>query len=141
PTSVRVTFVDPQGKPVAGMRVTPTMVLGRGTETLRWFALSRQLSEELTRRTDEEGGCTFDAMPRGAVLRLKIDDLRFVQLSFKDGVALSRDAAVTPAATIRLMPGATIAGTVAYGPTGKPAPGVRIVAQAISMSGGMGGGG
>ncbi|MDB5299283.1 MAG: Regulatory sensor-transducer, BlaR1/MecR1 family, partial [Phycisphaerales bacterium] len=128
PTLIRVSFVDPFGKPVAGLGVRPTMIHAAGT--IAFTLLEDGVSRSLAQRTDAQGACTFSGMPQNAGLRLAIDDSRFTQLSYKDEFDLAA-APVSPPAIFSLKPGSSISGKILYGPTGKPAAGVRVVAQPI----------
>jgi beta-lactamase regulating signal transducer with metallopeptidase domain/5-hydroxyisourate hydrolase-like protein (transthyretin family) len=134
---VRVTFVDPDGKPVPNLQVTPTMVVARDPGGLSTIFFPPELAKRFARQTDAAGACTFDDMPRRYSLHLHLDDPRFAQLSFQDYPELA-DNAVTPPVTVKLRRGGSIAGTVRYGPTGLPAAGVHVVAQSLSRSRGSG---
>jgi len=135
PTTVRVTFLDPGGHPVAGLRVTPTMAFARapsGDFSAIYFPAD--YAARLARQTNAAGAVTFADVPRGHGLRLEIADPRFARLTYADEVRLANEP-TSPPATVRLQRGGSISGVVRYGPTGQPAAGIRLVAGALSRTG------
>jgi protocatechuate 3,4-dioxygenase beta subunit len=108
------------------------------TAGLTFFAtLPAEMSQAMSRKTDANGVVTLDGLPAGSSVRLEVTDPRFARLDYTDNVQIGAgpDHAVKP---IRLRAGGSIAGTVIYGTTGKPASGVEIVAQSLSTGGGHG---
>lgn len=137
PTTLQVAFVDQQNTPVAKLPVTMRWIFFRGPGTLRNHQLQGlpDPRQRYTRRTDSKGLCTFTNLPRHGTASLLINDDRFVQLrnmtptdphnTLADNINLI-DAAVTPTVSYRLLPAASIEGTVTYAITGKPAAGVHV---------------
>lgn len=131
-TELRVPFIDAAGRPVAGLAVAPVVVaapgLIGGRRGFRNLFLPAAVRARLERRTDERGMLTLPELPRGGRVRLDPRDERFAQLGGSEPVQLGAEA-VTEARSIRLLPGASLAGRVTFGPTGKPAAGIRVGAQ------------
>lgn len=132
-TALRVTVLDPVGKPVPGLRLTPVAVFPRGPGMNSVSELPPEIARELARQTDAAGVAPFDALPARSSVRLDTDDPRFARLTYSDTVD-TNDAPASPPATLRLRPGGTITGVVTFGPTGKPASGIAVGAQALSRS-------
>jgi hypothetical protein len=136
-TELRIRLLGPDGKPVAGVRVGPRILVARaaGTRFPAWSLLIPDGAQgRLARASDGNGRLVLPGLPRGASVQLNVlDDERFAQLTYADAVPLAA-AAVTDAEPIRLRPGATIAGRLAYADTGKPAAGAVIHAQGVDLT-------
>lgn len=130
-TTLRVTVLDPAGKPLPNLRLTPVAVTPRGPGLTFVAWLIPEIARELAQQTDANGVATFDAVPARASLRLDVHDPRFARLTFEDAL----DTADRPTtATLRLRPGGSISGVVTFGPTGKPAAGIQVGAQALDRN-------
>ncbi|MHB9023663.1 MAG: M56 family metallopeptidase [Armatimonadota bacterium] len=133
PVTARLTVVDQQQRPIAGLRVTPVFVKAE-KPPYWWVFFPPPLARELSQVTDAHGMCTFNNLPQDAKLRVRHEDDRFVQFNtstnsfgrpdFADDISLGHTAAVE--STHTLLPAATLEGAVTYGPTGKPASGVTL---------------
>lgn len=132
-STVRVTFLDPDGEPVPNLRVTPTMAIARGAGGPSIVYFPPELAARFARQTDAAGACTFEDMPRRSGLRLEVDDPRFARLSYRDDPQIADDAA-TPPVTVKFLRGGSISGIVRYGPMGRPAAGVQVVAQSLNRN-------
>ena len=136
-TELRVKLIGPDGRPAAGVRVAPRMLVGRNApDPAPGFAVQPPTDavERLARRTDGEGVVVLPGLPRQANAHLAVlGDDRFAQLDFRDAVPLG-DAAVTQAKPLRLKRGASVAGRVVYGDGRKPAAGVVVRVQGVSVT-------
>jgi protocatechuate 3,4-dioxygenase beta subunit len=130
-TELRVSFVDPEGKPASGLSVRPVFLAG-GLNAL--LLIPRTVADRFGRRTNGEGSVTIAGLPQDHLLRLAITDERFAQLNSNELIHLDTGP-VTQAELIHLLPEASIGGRVTFGSTGKPAAGIRVGA----VSGGSGG--
>ena len=157
PTRITLTVLGPDGKPVAGLRMFPVSFAGmpaRGVSVLgvpsaprtRFFFMKMppELYGPMGGVTDERGSVTLGNLPRGQGFELGFDDDRFARPGIINRIGLAENSDVTPPETIRLEQAATISGAVRYGPTGKPAAGLLVSAQATrnnypprSLSGGV----
>jgi 5-hydroxyisourate hydrolase-like protein (transthyretin family)/thiol-disulfide isomerase/thioredoxin len=132
-TELRVRFVDPEGKPAPGLRVRLEVVLGERNAFLWLHGL---VDDRFTWQTDAEGRVTIPGLPRSGQARVDIEDGRFAHLEMEN-VRLAQDA-VTAGPTIALLPGASVRGRITFGPTGKPAAGIRVGAQGAGVERGWG---
>jgi protocatechuate 3,4-dioxygenase beta subunit/peroxiredoxin len=133
-TTARVTFLDPQGKPVPRLLVLLRFLSG---ENHLFAFLPQNLENRFTYHTDDEGTVTIPSLPQGWQLRLEVSDERFAQLTYENAVPLSKSPQ-TAAKPIRLQPGGSVRGRITYVSTGKPAAGVRVGAQGVGAEHGWG---
>jgi len=141
-TTVTVSFVDWLGNPVAGMRVQADHIILKSNEESgigQSISIPPSFDSRFARVTNTQGECTFENLPQGAFLSLRIEDARYAQLHLYEEYATSHggkrqtrgfklaEAPVT-IKRIGLTPAATITGTVTYAETGKPAAGVPVFA-------------
>jgi len=133
-TELSVRFVDPEGKPVADRKVSPTIL---GGENRSYLWVSPALGLRFAQSTDVNGVVTFRSLPRNYRLGLAIADERFARLSPRNEIHLS-SAALTRAEPIRLQPGAVISGRITIGPGGKPVAGIKVGAQGMGPGEGWG---
>jgi len=136
-TELRVKIVGPDGKPAAGVRVAPRMLVARTAPDPRpgWaVSLPADAQARLSARTDADGILVLGGLPRRASVHLAIlDDARFAQPDFRQAVPLGNEA-VTNANPLRLTPGASVAGRMVYGDTGKPVAGAGVRVQGVSST-------
>jgi protocatechuate 3,4-dioxygenase beta subunit len=130
PTELRVNVLDREGKPVPDLLVRPGFFVGGRHSVLN---LPQTVAERLGRRTDPQGRITIAGLPQGHQVRLAVADERFATLSYDEQIRLDAGP-VTQARPVHLLPGASIRGRIAYGPTGKSAPGIRVGAQSVPES-------
>src|SRR5262249_51473379 len=127
-------FVGPDGQPVSRLAVSPRVFVGEGH--LFGF-LPAEIVPQFTVHTDDDGVASIAGLPLGADVQLEMHDARFAQLGSEDGRRLTA-APVTEAKPIRLAAAASLHGLILYGPTGKPAAGIRVGAQGTGMERGWG---
>lgn len=112
-TEVRITFLDPNGKPVPDLKVLPELI----AREREFIFLPEAIRQRLARQTDANGTVSFDGLPQGFKVRLDVQDERFAHVS--DGEKFSLDnGPESEAQTIHLMPGASLQGRITFGPTG-----------------------
>ena len=132
-TELRVQVLGPDGKPAAGLRVAPRTLVGRGTpgKPFSWFVnVPDSLQERLARQTGADGMLVLPGLPQEATATLEVlGDDRYAMLNHKDQVPLDA-APVTQAKPLKLRPGASVGGRIAYGDGGKPVAGAVVHAQA-----------
>jgi peroxiredoxin/5-hydroxyisourate hydrolase-like protein (transthyretin family) len=133
-TTVRVPFVNSDGKPTAELPVSVEWLFGKGSS---FCVLPKELANHFAARTDGTGIATIAGLPQGYRLLLEVGDAGLAQLAIEDQIDLSASP-VTEAKPIRLLPAASIRGRVTYGPSGKPAAGILVGAQGIDGSQGWG---
>jgi protocatechuate 3,4-dioxygenase beta subunit/peroxiredoxin len=133
-TTLHATFVDPQGQAVPQV---PVRTVFLQSERHAWLFLPRTISDRLLRRTDPTGNVTISGLPQGYQVRLAVEDDRFAQLSFEEDIYLGTGP-VSETKPIRLLPAGSIQGKVTFGPTGKPAAGIRVGAGAVVGGGSWG---
>lgn len=134
-SSVRVTFLDPDGKPIAGMRVWPTFssfgrLVSREIGADSDFGSIEYPSEwsgDYALRTDADGACVITMLPRQATTALEIDRAEFAQPTTEQRIRTGASAQSLPV-TIRLQPGGSIAGRVIDSKTGKGVAGIHLLA-------------
>ena len=124
-TRLKARFLDPAGKPIAGLAVFPTLAARREGEAFSFTQLPPDFQKVLTRKTAADGSVEFEGMPQGTRTRLDVEDERFAHPN--DDIPLDK-AATTLAKPMTLALGGWIGGTVMR--DGKPAPGVKVSAQA-----------
>jgi protocatechuate 3,4-dioxygenase beta subunit len=127
-TTIRVTFLDPEGKPASGVPVEVKRIVT--SEPGRMFTvidLTGEQARRFARTTDGAGAVTFDALPERASLQLDVGDDRFARVAY-DQFPRAGDAPSSPPTTVRLKAASEVSGTVTYGPDGRPAAGVRVLA-------------
>lgn len=134
PTELRVTFVDQAGKPASGLAVVPMFL---SSEQHSLLIIPQSFRDRLTRRTDPTGTVAFPELPQGYRVRLDAKDERFARLTYQDDIRLSQGP-VSQAGPIHLLPGASIQGRITFGPSGKPAEGIKVGAQGIGLVEGWG---
>jgi hypothetical protein len=132
PSAIRVSFQMPDGSPAVGVRARPAgstigIVAGGSWSSITY---PPAWSGELAQTTDAQGACVFD-LPRRSSTLLQIDDPRFAQPSYSSRVKTDDDAHSQPA-TIRLTRAGSVRGSVIYADSGKPAPGIHLIALARS---------
>jgi hypothetical protein len=135
-TELQIAFADASGGPAAGVRVTVDALLFAGAPR-SYLSLPSEPRAQFAGETDAQGLCRIGALPQGATASLWVEDERFAQLGAERQVALG-ESAVTVAKPVALARGASMGGTVTYGPTGKPAAGIRVGAQAVGDGMGWG---
>lgn len=133
-TSISIRLLDTAGKPAPNLAIRIRMINSR-RPGLSYISIPSFLADQSTSKTDANGQCTFDSIPPASFLQFHIDDPRFVQLSYEDQVP-TPDSPDAPVAVVHLKPASSISGTLTYATTGKPAPGVRVLAQSIGVGGG-----
>ena len=124
-TKLKSRFFGPAGKPVAGLAVFPILAIRREGEAFSFIQMPPDLQKALAKKTAADGSVEFEGMPQGVQTRLDVEDERFAHPS--DNLALDK-AATTLAKLTTLALGGWIGGTVTR--DGKPAPGVKVSAQA-----------
>ncbi|MGA2583857.1 MAG: carboxypeptidase regulatory-like domain-containing protein [Tepidisphaeraceae bacterium] len=139
----RLSFVDSADKPVAGVKIQPytILLLGGGDSPVGagFLVLPSEIARDWAATTDSAGKCVVHGLPRGAQVGFDTTDDRYAKMSFEDRVTLADDAATT-AAPIHLFSSAVIVGHVINPETGKPQPGIALIAQATDTDPGNGGG-
>ena len=120
PAELRVTFRDPDGRPLpdVAVRVVPHGGFGgtRGGES--------ELVGTRRATTDAQGQCRLDRLPPGDRIRFDVADDRFARLDGKSSrVTLSRPT--TAAGPVRVWPAGSIGGRVQW-VDGRPASGARV---------------
>ncbi len=130
-TEVSVLAVDASGKPVTGVLLNPYFLMAPNMEF--YFRFPQDMKTRLGRRTDAHGLCRFEFFPPGVKLRLEVADDRFAHLDFSEDLSLGQSTG-NSRHQITLLPAASIQGRITYGPTGKPAAGIRIGAQGVGPS-------
>jgi beta-lactamase regulating signal transducer with metallopeptidase domain len=138
---LHVPFVGSDGRPIIGMGVWPKVVgVRRDPVPLpRFEALPIEVTRQMMQRTDANGVCVFRGLPRDSRVQFDVDDDRFAAMNAHDYVPLERDG-VIQADPIQLKDAGSIAGSVVYSDSGRPAAGLHVFAGSLSMeqSGGSG---
>ena len=133
PTALHVTFTDPTGKPAANLHVRVAMLYGR---QVGFLEIPAEMHGRWEQRTDANGQCVFLGLPQGMQARFEVEEESYAALSFEDAVALGKEA-TQQAGPIRLQAGGIVQGRVTL-PDGRPAAGVRVVAQSVPRPDGSG---
>jgi protocatechuate 3,4-dioxygenase beta subunit len=139
-TPLHLTFLAPDGTPIAGMVVRPSMVRWvQGSSSLfgPFLHFPKAVAQRWEKRTGPDGSVDFTGFPSNSVVRFDADDDRFAQLSLQDDVQMTGDKIVNK--TIQCVTAVEASGTLTYSDTGKPAAGMIIGAQGYDY-GPMGGG-
>lgn len=134
---LHIPFIDPEGRPIVGMKVWPKWV-GVRRDPLpfpRVEALPDEIRRQMLQRTDANGVCVFRGLPRDSRVLFDNDDDRFVGMNAGNYVPLEREG-VIQADPIQLRTAGSIAGSVVYADTGKPAAGIQVLAEGISPEAG-----
>src|SRR4051794_38339695 len=112
-------MLDPDGRPVAGMKVYPRRLLSNISllvekwQAKRFFMRPpRGITDRLAGTTDENGNVTLADMPRGMRLEVGFDDERFAFPAFDKRAFISEDREQSPPVTYQLLAGATVGGVV-----------------------------
>lgn len=135
PTSVRLRLIGADGRPVPNVRVQPLILsVLRPDGRVAEFNLSVGCPDRLQVTSNAAGVAAFAGLPQGAVASFAVLDARYVRRPpSADGLLLAR-AAQSGEVAVALSPGAEVAGQVTYGPTDRPAAGVRVGAQQIGTA-------
>src|SRR4051794_6415178 len=97
-------------------------------------SLPADAQARLSARTGADGVLVLGGLPRRASVHLAIlDDPRFAQPDFRQAVPLG-DEAVTSANPLRRTRGASGAGRMVYGETGKPVAGAGVRVQGVNST-------
>lgn len=123
-TSVRIYLVCADGKPMAGLGVSPIMFF-HGQRVTFW---SKQVSDDWTGVTDANGEVTLSHLPQGDSFAIDVNDVRFAHLETTITLA---NAPQTPNKTIQLALSGALTGSVRFS-SGKPASGVGVEARQAS---------
>lgn len=126
PVKVQLKLLLPDGKPAAGVKVAPRILIRRAGGGFRFLMLKDPLKSELGATTDGNGVATLTDLPAKYELDLGILDDRFATLPYTSRITIG-DPPVTLAPPINLTLGGRIEGVVTE--NGKPVKGVRIGAQ------------
>jgi len=129
PTAVHFRVVDAQNHPIPGLAVR-AFILQKERQT----ALIPEAPEN-TVISAADGGVDFKGLPQGWDLMLQVQDDRFAQLDFQKGQIHLAAAPKTDAPDLQLKTSAILEGNVTYGPAGKPAAGIRVIASEHSPHG------
>jgi uncharacterized GH25 family protein len=118
------------------LKLAPRLLSGRESAEPRpsWSLLvPHEVQDRLGRQTDAEGVVVLPGLPQQASVQLVIlDDDAFAQLGFDNAVRTGNEP-LTRANPIRLKPGASVAGRVVYGDTGKPVSGAVVIVQGTNL--------
>ena len=133
-TTLRLSFVDPLGKPVPNMTVR---LRNLNDEARNYLTLPDATGGRWVQKTDAKGECYFRGLPQGSDASFAITDERFAALGYDENVTLTETATQT-APPIRLKPGGIITGRVTYAETGKPAANLQVGAGATGYDSGGG---
>ncbi len=126
-TSVQVHLLGDDSRPVAHVRVCPLGFI----KDHRFAQWDEAILAPLSAVTDENGRATLTGLPQGWAMKLNVADPTYVQPSWNQNILLAK-AAITPEATLRVSHGGSLSGTIAFGPTQKPAPKFVVRAQPTS---------
>jgi hypothetical protein len=133
PIRLQLTLLGPDGKPAAGVRVLPRLLVfwPEGASFRSVLSFPPEASRRWAVTSDAQGRCVFRGLPRGARARFDTDDERFAAMSGGDMLTLEGDPVARPA-PIRLLAAATISGRVRYGESNKPAGRIEVDAQSVN---------
>lgn len=132
-----VPLLDPTDKPAADVPVRIRVLGGaqRGAATVfNNIGLPALIHPPFGGKTDSAGAVTFRGLPQGGSLQLDVVDDRYAQLTWENRILLPAKSKAR-AEPIKLKSAANISGRIKFGPTGKPAAGVRVGAQAEQTGG------
>ena len=137
PSSVRVTFLAPDGKPVAGVRVWPifsvieSASLRSGSDrSAKWdLEYPDEWSSAIMQTTGADGSCEIQMLPQQSQTSLHVVGGDFAEPLVKERIQTGAGKESLPA-TVHLKYGGAIEGKVIYKDTGKPAAGIQVIALA-----------
>lgn len=132
PTRLGLRLIAGNGRPVPGVRVQPLILsVMQPDGRIAQFNLSAGCPDRLKVTSDGAGALAFVGLPQGAVVSFAVLDARYVRRPpDADGLPLARGPH-SGGVTVALGPEAEVAGRVTYGPTGRPAAGIRVGAQQV----------
>ena len=129
-TSVQVHFVDPDGKPVPRVTVSPFGFSESGSPDIIRSRWDDRIPGGWTQTTDDSGMATFNNLPQGYDLIVSAADGHYLYPDTKKPILLS-NAPTTPDATVTLTPAGAVSGTVVDGTTNTPQAGITILAEGL----------
>lgn len=140
---LQLTLLGPDGKPAAGVRVWPRLLVFRpeGASFRSVLSFPSEAASRWAVTSDANGHCLFRGLPRGARARFDTDDERFAAMTGGDMLTLDGDDDLVRPAPIRLLAAATISGRVRYGQSNMPAGGIKVLAQSVNGQATQGGAG
>ena len=127
-TKVRIRFIDNNGKPVPHILVAPMMFIG--SEPLKWNVA---IPCRWRQTTDDTGCVTLDNLPQGYKLVMGVDDVHYFCTDQQHGFDLAKSPN-TPDTTVQVLPAQSMRGQVVCKSTGKPLPGIHVVAHTSAFS-------
>ena len=133
-TSLRVHFVDRDGKPLPNLKVSVTTLTrgsGLSTSGLSW---NDKIPGDWTQTTDISGCATFKHLPQGFSLQAGTGDNHYSSAGLPKPILLSKTAR-TPDATITLARAAIISGAVVDGTTNTPIADITVEAKGSKDAG------
>ena len=141
-SEVKVTLVDSDGEPAAGVRVRPTFssilraTFGGSSSPGYLGAVYHpaQWSDERPMITDAGGSCTIPMLPRMSQTQFEVDRLEYAQPSYNQRIQAGAGAVSEPV-TIVLKRAGVITGKITDGKTAKPVAGIRVGAISRDSSG------
>lgn len=132
PTQAVVTFLGPDGKPVAGVAVAPRVLIQQRGSAFKFLSFPESLKKGFTVRTDAKGQATLAGLPQDFQCEVEVLDDRFAQLDYRNRFPLgSGSKAIAP--PIKLQRGGFMSGQVVL--DGRPVPGIEVMAQGVRGNG------